>query len=144
MTKINYFDIKRIDVYKNNAVAAHFCFDAVVRNYSYGFSHEVTVYYSLPALNKTGYTEYRKTYYNRTWETYCFQSCITGCMNNIIYEMQEEIKDKIKEVNGWKKLTKDRRKAVEEAIKQDKVLKMLEIVKKEVSGNSSGLIEIHL
>lgn len=144
MTKINYFDIKRIDVYKNNAVAAHFCFDAVVRRYSYGFSHEVTVYYSLPAFNKAGHNEYRKTYYNRTWETYCFQSCITGSINKVIYTIKEEIENGIKTVNGWKKITESRRKAVEEAIEQNEVLKMLETVKKEVSDNSAGLIEIRL
>ena len=144
MIKTNYFDMKRIDVYKNNAVVAHFCFDATVRSYGYGFSHAVTVYYSFPVFNKAGHNEYKTTYYNRTWENYRFQSCITGCMNNIIYEIKEEIKDKIKEANGWKKLTEDRRKVVDEAIEQDEVLKTLETVKKEVSGNSASLIEMHL
>lgn len=144
MTKTNYFDMKRIDVYKNNVVAAHFCFDAVIRNYSYGFSHEVTVYYSFPVFNKAGHNEYRTTYYNRTWECYRFQSCITGSINNVIYAIKEEIKDKIKAKNNWKKLTEDRRKVVDEAVEQDEVLKMLEAVKKEVSSNSSSLIEMYL
>ena len=144
MTKTNYFDMKRIDVYKNNVVVAHFCFDAVVRCYNYGFSHEVTIYYSLPAFNKAGHNEYKATYYNRTWENYRFQSCITGSINNVIYAVKEEIKDKIKEENNWKKLTEDRRKTVDEAVEQSEVLKMLEAVKKEVSGNSSSLIEMHL
>lgn len=144
MTKTIYCDIKKVHVYKNNEVVANFCFDAVIRCYNYGFSHEVTVYYSFPVFNKAGHNEYKTTYYNRTWENYRFQSCITGCMNNIIYEIKEEIKNGIKEANGWKKLTKSRRKAVDEAIEQDEVLKMLETVKKEVSGNSSSLIEMHL
>mgnify|MGYP006319843225 CR=1 FL=1 len=144
MTKTNYFDMKRIDVYKNNAVVAHFCFDATVRSYSYGFSHAVTVYYSFPVSNKAGHNEYKTTYYNRTWERYRFQSCITGSINNIIYAIKEEIKDKIKEGNNWKKLTEDRRKVVDEAIEQDEVLKILEAVKKEVSDNSGSLIEMHL
>ena len=144
MTKTNYFDMKRIDVYKNNAVVAHFCFDATVRSYGYGFSHAVTVYYSFPVFNKAGHNEYKTTYYNRTWESYCFQQCITGCMNNTICEIEEEIKNRIKEVNGWKKLTEDRRKAVDEAIEQNEVLKILEAVKKEVSDNSASLIEMHL
>ena len=144
MTKTIYNDIKKVTVYKNNEVAAHFCFDAVVRCYNYGFSHEVKVYYSLPAFDKTGHNGYKTTYYNRTWETYCFQSCIIGCINNIIYEIKEEIENGIKVANGWKKLTEDRRKAVEEAVVQNEVLKMLEVVKKEVSGNSAGLIEMRL
>ena len=144
MTKTIYLDIKKVSVYKNNEVVANFSFDAVVRSYNYGFSHEVKAYYSLPGINKSGHNEYKKTYYNRTWESYCFQQCITGCMNNIIYEIEEEIKNKIKEVNGWKKLTEDRRKAVDEAIEQNEVLKMLETVKKELSSNSNSLIEMHL
>lgn len=144
MKKTNYFDIKRIDVYKNNAVVAHFCFDAVIRNYNYGFSHEVTVYYSFPVFYKAGHNEYKTTYYNRTWESYCFQSCITGSINKVIYAIKEEIKDKIKEENSWKKLTEDRRKVIDEAIEQDEVLKTLEAVKKEVSDNSSRLIEMYL
>lgn len=144
MTKTNYFDMKRIDVYKNNAVVAHFCFDATVRSYGYGFSHAVTVYYSFPVFSKAGHNEYKTTYYNRTWENYRFQSCITGSINNVIYAIKEEIKDKIKDKNNWKKLTEDRRKVVDEAIEQDEVLKMLEAVKKEVSSNSSSLIEMHL
>ena len=137
-------DIKKVIVYKNNKVAARFSFDAVVRCYSYGFSHEVKVYYSFPVSNKAGHNEYRTTYYNRTWETYCFQFCITGSINNVIYAIKEEIENDIKTANGWKKITEGRRKAVEEAIEQNEVLKMLETVKKEVSDNSAGLIEIHL
>ena len=85
MIKTNYFDMKRIDVYKNNVVVAHFCFDATVRSYGYGFSHAVTVYYSFPVSDKAGHNEYKTTYYNRTWESYRFQSCITGSINNVIY-----------------------------------------------------------
>ena len=144
MTKTIYNDIKKIIVYKNNKVAARFSFDAVIRCYNYGFSHEVKVYYSLPVFDKTGHNGYKTTYYNRTWETYRFQSCITGCINNIIYEIKEEIENGIKAANGWKKMTEDRRKVVEEAVEQNEVLKMLEIVKKEVSDNSAGLIEMRL
>ena len=144
MTKTIYCDIKEVHVYKNNEVAANFCFDAVIRCYNYGFSHEVKMYYSLPSFNKAGYNNYKTTYYNRTYEVYCFQHCITGCMNNIIYEIKEEIKNGIKAANDWKKMTKSRRKAVDEAVEQDEALKMLETVKKEVSGNSASLIEMHL
>ena len=144
MTKTIYFDMKRIDVYKNHKVVANFSFDAVVRCYNYGFSHAVTVYYYLPAFNKAGHNEYKTTYYNRTWESYRFQSCITGCMDKVIYKIKEEIKNEIKAANGWKKLTEDRRKAAAEAVEQSEVLKMLEAVKKEVSDNSSSLIEMHL
>lgn len=144
MVKTNYCDIKKVHVYKYNKVVADFCFDAIVRSYRYGFSHEVKIYYSLPTFNKAGHNEYKTTYYNSTYESYRFQYCITGCMNNIISEIKEEIKDRIKEVNGWKKLTENRRKAFEEAVEQDEVLKMLETVKKELSGNSDSLIEMHL
>ena len=144
MIKTIYHDIKKVHVYKDNKVVSNFCFDAIVRSYSYGFSHEVKIYYSLSALDKAGHNEYKATYYNRTYESYRFQSCITGCMNNIISEIKEEIKDKIKEANGWKKLTENRRKAFEEAIEQNEVLKMLETVKKELSDNSDSLIEMHL
>ena len=144
MTKTIYCDIKKVHVYKNNEVAADFCFDAIIRCYNYGFSHEVKMYYSLPGFNKAGYNNYKTTYYNSTYEVYCFQHCITGCMNNFFYEIKEEIKNGIKAANGWKKLTKSRRKAVDEAIEQDEALKMLETVKKEVSGNSASLIEMHL
>ena len=144
MKKTIYCDIKKVRVYKNNEVVANFCFDAIIRCYNYGFSHEVKMYCILPGFNKAGYNKYKTTYYNRTYEVYCFQHCITGCMNNIIYEIKEEIKNGIKEANGWKKLTKSRRKAIDETIEQDEALKMLETVKKEVSGNSSSLIEMHL
>lgn len=144
MTKSIEAQIKQVRVYKDGEYIASFGFEAIYRSYNYGFTHEVNMYYTLFSINKSGHNTYKATYYNRTWECYRYQSCISGCLSNLLEEVKKEITDRIKEQNEWKKLTEDRRNIVEEAIRQDEVLKMLETVKKELTGNSDKLIEIHL
>lgn len=136
--------IKQVKVFKDGQHVANFGFEAIYRSYNYGFTHEVNMFYSMFEVDRTGHNSSKATYYNRTWECYEYQSCISGCLYNLLEEVKKEIKDRIKEKNGWKKLTEDRKKTVEEAIEQDETIKIIKAVKEEVYNNSSRQIDIQL
>lgn len=108
MTKIIKGQIKQVKVYKDDEHVANFGFEAIYRSYNYGFTHEVNMFYSLFGVDRTGHNSYKATYYNRTWECYDYQSCISGCLSCLLEEVKKEITDRVKEQNGWKKLTDEK------------------------------------
>lgn len=74
-----------------------------------GFVHETELY-----QNDRLISEYKIQYYNRTWESYQYQSVMRGAVNILIGEMQESYKENWKNVHGFKKLTEARKKALHE------------------------------
>lgn len=48
----------------------------------------------------------RVRYYNRTWESYKYQSCMYGCVYQLIEERTKDLTYHFKEENNIKKLTK--------------------------------------
>lgn len=136
--------IKQVRVYKNGKHIANFGFEAIYRSYSYGFTHEVKMFYSMFNVDRTGHNVAKATYYNRTWECYEYQSCITSCLNKLAEEVNKEITDRIKAENGWKKLTEKRFEVVERAFEKDVTLEIIQAVKDAVYSNSSRQVDTQL
>ena len=64
-------------------------------------------------------------YLNRTWECWDFQSCILGAIRNAMDAERQEITERVKDANGWAKLTAKRREAVDEAVEASADMKTL-------------------
>lgn len=87
-----------------------------------GFKHVVKMYrdeypYSL-GENTTHYI-------NRTWECQQFDTCIKGCIYNLITERTAVLKENFKTENGYKVLTASRKAEFEKVIEADNRIKEL-------------------
>lgn len=51
-------------------------------------------------------------YYNRTWESWRFQSACRGAVYNLIREARQEAIQEYKYMTGAKRLTEDKKKAI--------------------------------
>lgn len=84
------------------------------------WGHEVTLYKN--DTFKVGHTKIR--YYNRTWESYMYQSAI----KNVIYDVLEKIKTAAKKyfltLYNYKVMTKKRVAAFLEFLKKDNMYNM--------------------
>ena len=76
-------------------------------------------------LLRNGYQlgENKIRYYNRTWERYEFQSCMSGCVWTLKHEREEYLKNRFKEENNLTRLTKTHEKEYNKYLKQDELLK---------------------
>ena len=59
---------------------------------SRAWGHRVSMF-----LNNYEYTTQKITYYNRTWESYKYRTCIYKCINQVIEDESEHL------LNGYKK-----------------------------------------
>ena len=64
------------------------------------WGHKVTLF-----RNDVEYTTQKITYYNRTWESYKYKTCIFKCIETIIDEEFQYLIDTYKEVNNRKRLS---------------------------------------
>jgi len=72
-----------------------------------GFKHETE-------LHSNGfYGTASVQYYNRTWESYDYQSVIWKLVDNLLEREKTYLKDRFKEENGIQKITKKRTQAFE-------------------------------
>ena len=79
---------------------------------SRAWGHKVTVF-----RNDTEYTTQKITYYNRTWESYQYQTCIFKCIEAIIEEETQYLIDTYKEVNNRKRVSqKEKDKLINDSI----------------------------
>lgn len=80
------------------------------------WGHEVTLYKN--DTFKVGWAKIR--YYNRSWESYLYQSAIKSVIYNAIEEIKAAAKKVFLSVNNYKVLTKKRAAAFSEYLKNDK------------------------
>lgn len=64
-------------------------------------------------------TEAKRFYLNRTWECWDFQSTIEDAVEKAMGYRRERIADRLRDVNGWKNITKKRCEALERALEID-------------------------
>ena len=69
------------------------------------------------------------TYINRTWESYAYQSCMKGCVYNLIDELVKENIDTYKRVNGVKRLSSNLKAEIVERFELDNQ-ELYELLKK--------------
>ena len=62
-------------------------------------------------------------YYNRTWESYQFESVIHAVIYDYIEYVKENIKERFKAEKGIKRITEKYKKELEKLIKTDKNIK---------------------
>lgn len=69
------------------------------------WGHEVTLYKNCVKIQT-----YKVRYYNRTWESYQYQSAIKGVIYNAKKALVEALKESFKAARGYKIITKKRAK----------------------------------
>lgn len=79
-----------------------------------GFVHETELYRNgiLEGTNKI-------QYYNRTWESYEYQSVMRRCVSKLLEECKEAYKTAWKNDHGIKRLTESKRKEMEEELENN-------------------------
>lgn len=84
------------------------------RNTRHGFAHDCELY-----INDCYRGSASCFYLNRTWESYRYQSVMKKAVYTIIDVFRADFETEYKNRNGYKKLTKERREAMEEELKRD-------------------------
>lgn len=96
-----------------------------INNNQYTFFNEVWErgynwgHRSVLHLNGYKLTEAKVTYYNRTWESYQFQSVMLQAVENYLYTLLGEAIDNYKRANDIKRLTKERKQIVVSEFKKE-------------------------
>ena len=88
---------------------------------SRAWGHRVTMF-----RNNTEYTTQKITYYNRTWESFTYQTCIYKCINQVIDEENIYILDEYKRTHDKKRLTQQQK---DDILKDCKLLQELKQLK---------------
>lgn len=81
-----------------------------------GWGHKVTLYRN----DTVTVGSYKVRYYNRTWESYLYQSAIKGVIYNVMKALETTIKDTFKKIHGYKVITKKRASEFVMYLNQDK------------------------
>lgn len=91
-----------------------------------GFKHETTMF-----INGCEHGTNTVHYLNRTWECYPFQTCMRGCVRQLLENRIENLKSDFKFKNGYSKMTAKRKKEFEQWISDDSICKFYdELLKK--------------
>ena len=83
----------------------------------YNWGHKCTLF-----INNVEVQTGKAIYYNRTWESYRFQSVMKIALYNYINEVQDRTVQQYKEQNNIKRLTRARRESVLETCQELKNL----------------------
>lgn len=97
-----------------------------------GFAHGAEM---IDMENYTIMAKAKRFYLNRTWECWDFQSAILDAIEKAKGYREEAIKDRMKEVNGWKKMNGERWAKLHQALGIDPEFSTLTKLYNEVKGN---------
>jgi hypothetical protein len=86
---------------KKNIRGIEFTFVNKTWSNSSSWGHETTLFKNSFEMNSR-----RVRYYNRTWESYKYQTCMLGCVDELIEQKENELKDRFKEEKQITRLTK--------------------------------------
>ena len=96
-----------------------------------GFAHGCKM---VDLENWTTVAEAKRFYLNRTWECWRYQSAILDAIDKAKGYREARIADRLRDVNGWKNITKKRREELERAVALDPVCDNLTALRKEIGG----------
>lgn len=82
-----------------------------------GFTHHCSL--NAPAYDSA---ENKACYYNRTWESYTFQTCMRGAAYNAREYRRGELMDDYKAAHGYARMTAKRRAAFDDDARNDDAL----------------------
>ena len=97
-----------------------------------GFAHGAEI---IDMENYTIMARAKRFYLNRTWECWDFQSAILDAIEKAKSYREEAIKDRMKEVNGWKKMNGERWGKLHQALGADPEFSTLTKLYNEMKGN---------
>lgn len=97
-----------------------------------GFAHGAEM---IDMENYTIMAEAKRFYLNRTWECWDFQSAILDAIEKAMGYRSEKIKGRLRDVNGWKNITKSRKEELRRALDIDPEFSTLTKLYTEVKGN---------
>lgn len=84
------------------------------------WGHKVTLYKNESVVVGT----YKVRYYNRTWETFKYQSAIKGMIYKVIKDVETTLRKMFKHLHGYKIMTAKRSQEFASYLKQDKTYTM--------------------
>lgn len=91
---------------------------------SYSWGHKTTI-----IKNGYDYGTHKVRYYNRTWESYTFQSCMSGAISELEETELQNYIDRYKEKNGISRFKKGQKEKVIQEFNNTELGKELEILK---------------
>lgn len=91
---------------------------------SYSWGHKTTI-----IKNGYDYGTHKVRYYNRTWESYTFQSCMSGAISELEETELQNYIDRYKEKNGISRFKKGQKEKVVQEFNNTELGKELEILK---------------
>lgn len=98
------------------------------RDTRHGFAHDSEIF--INGLKRGKNTCH---YYNRTWESYRYQSVMRGLVCKLIAERKNYLKDEYKYNNGIKRLTAKHLEKVDNFIEADGHIALLQAIKDKIN-----------
>ena len=95
---------------------------------SNGWGHKTTV-----ILNNYDYEPHRVRYYNRTWEMYTYQTCMSGAISEIYDRELNRYIENWKYKNNVDKFKKGQKEAVIQLFKSEPIAQDLQEIKEAIS-----------
>ena len=107
-----------------------FTFYCTSRNTRHGFAHDCTLFID-------GYEREEAScyYFNRTWECWQYQTVCIDCINKLINNRRESLKEEYKYNNGIKRMTRQKNDIFHDIWQNDEIIKMYSKVYYALSNN---------
>lgn len=87
------------------------------------WGHKTTLF-----INGRNYAINKIRYYNRTWECYQYQTCMCGCLYQLIEDMENNFIDEFKTKNNIKRLTSEKKEIAMNELAENEKYKELKAV----------------
>lgn len=100
------------------------CKTRVTRN---GFAHDVELF-----IDDMRAEENTSTYLNRTWETFCYQTCMLGAINKAIDKHAGAIERRFRNVNNISRMTTEKARELVTEIDSNTFIKEMRELAEEV------------
>ena len=122
-----------MDMIKKNVGNAEFTFVLNSRSNRSGFVHECELFCGYKKISSS-----KAQYYNRTWEAYRYQTVMLNAVYHAIDDARADIIDEQKRLNGWNKLTNNRRAYIKKIMDDNDGIKVLRELYEQVKNAHYG------
>lgn len=112
---------------------AEFTFYVNSRGNRSGFVHECELW-----MGNEMIAQENRQYYNRTWESYQYQTVMCSCVSDAIEQAMANIREHEKTARGWKILTQARKNEVQAIIDENSGIKVLRALYDDVYNAAYG------
>lgn len=104
---------------------------------SNGWGHKTTVF-----KNSYDYEPHKVRYYNRTWEMYTYQTCMSGAIETIYEEELNRFIEDFKDIHNITRFKKDEKQRVIEFFKGTTMGRDLQELKDAISNKDFSNVEV--